>query len=111
MDDLISRQQAIDVVNEYLRLSEVSKTVQNMTSIQAILRWLPSAQPQWIPVTERLPDEDGDYIVTDDSGGMKCVHESFFCKVECGEPYWDFVNVVAWMPLPKPYGGESDDSD
>ena len=45
MDDLISRQAAIDAVNEYLRLSEVSKTVQNMTSIQAILRWLPSAEP------------------------------------------------------------------
>ena len=44
--DLISREVAIDAVNEYLRLSEVSKTVQNMTSIQAVLRWLPSAQPE-----------------------------------------------------------------
>ena len=56
MNDLISRQAAIDAVNEYLRLSEVSKTVQNMTSIQAILRWLPSAQPQgkWILETYQI---------------------------------------------------------
>lgn len=48
--DTISRQEAIDALNEYLRLSEVSKTVQNMTSIQAILKWLPYAQPEgkWI---------------------------------------------------------------
>lgn len=44
--DCISRKAAIDAVNEYLRLSEVSKTVQNMTSIQAILRWLPPEQPE-----------------------------------------------------------------
>ena len=48
MADLIDRQAAIDAVNEYLRISEVSKTVQNMTSIQAILKWLPSAQPEII---------------------------------------------------------------
>lgn len=43
---LIDRQAAIDAVNEYLRLSEVSKTFQNMTSIQAVLRWLPSVEPE-----------------------------------------------------------------
>ena len=48
MSDLIDRQAAIDAVNEYLRISEVSKTVQNMTSIQAILKWLPSAEPEII---------------------------------------------------------------
>ena len=53
--DLIDRQAAIDAVNEYLRLSEVSKTFQNMTSIQAVLRWLPSAGPKtarWVNVNE-----------------------------------------------------------
>ena len=43
--DTISRQAAIDAVNAYLGLSAVSRTIQNMTSIQEILKKLPSAQP------------------------------------------------------------------
>ena len=44
--DLISRQDAIDAVNAYLGLSAVSRTIQNMTSIQEILENLPSAEPK-----------------------------------------------------------------
>lgn len=48
MKDTIYRQDAIDAVNAYLGLSAVSRTVQNMTSIQEILEKLPSAQPEII---------------------------------------------------------------
>ena len=44
--DLISRQDAVDAVNAYLGLSAVSRTIQNMTSIQEILENLPSAEPK-----------------------------------------------------------------
>lgn len=128
MKDLIYRQAAIDAVNEYLRLSEVSKTVQNMTSIQAILRWLPSAQPQWILCSDELPEEDL-------STGMgrqysNSVLMTVFDKSDDeimvdvghtrdGEWYSDTADefiesiadwkVIAWMPLPEPYkGGDQD---
>ena len=42
--DTIYRQDAIDAINAYLGLSAVSRTIQNMTSIQEILEKLPSAQ-------------------------------------------------------------------
>ena len=48
MGDLISRQDAIDAVNAYLGLSAVSRTIQNMTSIQEILENLPSVEPEII---------------------------------------------------------------
>lgn len=57
--------------------------------------------PQWIPVSERLPENEDYYLVTDDAGGMRTVEISFFVP-ECESP-WDYVNVTAWMPLPKPY--------
>lgn len=60
---------------------------------------------EWIPVDKKLPTEDGFYLVTDDSGGVKQVHESLFLKCEDGTPYWDLVNVTAWMPMPEPYNG------
>ena len=46
MSDLIDREDAIDAINAYLGLSAVSRTIQNMTSIQGILENLPSAEPK-----------------------------------------------------------------
>lgn len=63
---------------------------------------LEKAQPQWIPVTERLP-EDGTYICTLD-GELVGQHEPFtsMCGIENG--VWDEQDcVLAWMPLPEPY--------
>lgn len=71
------------------------------------------AQPGWIPVTER-PIEGGQYIVTlkDDKEvwtdiaewnptfGGRWQAEFFDCE------YCDIDNVVAWMPLPKPWEEE-----
>ena len=58
-------------------------------------------KPQWILANERLPETEGYYLVTDDAGGMRSVEHSFF--VPNSEAPWDYVNVTAWMPLPKPY--------
>lgn len=46
MNGLIYRQAAIDAVNEWLKLYVINRTMSNITSIQDILRQLPSAQPE-----------------------------------------------------------------
>lgn len=62
--------------------------------------------PQWIPVTERLPEEEGTYLVTYTDGGVTEVGSSIYLQREDGsEPYWDYFVVTAWMPLPEPYKG------
>lgn len=43
----IERQAAIDAVNEWLKLYVINRTMSNITSIQDILRHLPSAQPEF----------------------------------------------------------------
>lgn len=61
-----------------------------------------SLQPQWIPVTERLP-ENGTYLCTMD-GELVGQDEPFtgMCGIENG--VWDERDcVLAWMPLPEPY--------
>lgn len=57
---------------------------------------------QWIPVTERLP-EDGYYLATLD-GELVGQEEPFtgMCGIENGQ--WDDEGyVIAWMSLPEPY--------
>ena len=104
-DDLISRQQAIDAlynVDEY-----------NSRSVIAIKN-LPSVQPEqrWIPVTERLPEKRGFYLVTEKEYrvGDKKHSGKFETKVSFVEfrEKWNrasFFEITAWMPLPEAYQG------
>lgn len=64
-------------------------------AIHAVL----DAIPNWIPVTERLPEESGLYQVTDMQGN---VVRYVFNVSEGSEEYWRRC-VKAWMPLPEPY--------
>lgn len=62
-------------------------------------------QDRWVPVTERPPEEDGRYLITEKTDGTK-VQEGYFCRTRDGEPYWGYLHVTAWRPLPEPYTEE-----
>ena len=70
---------------------------------------------QWIPVTERLPEEDGWYLVyTTPNREHKSINKARFCKGfewDNFTPRWcgaggHWANVTHWMPLPEPPKGE-----
>ena len=56
-------------------------------------------QTSWIPIGERLPKEDGRYLVTVKRGYVRTA-----LWVGNAE---NWNEVTAWMPLPKPYVEES----
>ena len=61
---------------------------------------------KWIPVSERLPDIHyyESYLVTLKNGGIRVA-----LFTECnGKHWWTYDDVIAWMPLPKPYKAESE---
>lgn len=83
-----------------------------------------NTQPEWIPCSERLPEEDGEYFVTVE-GYLEGEHvlvlnygtpllpmnvgegRAWYLSDIEGDYYYD--GVIAWMPLPEPYkerGGE-----
>lgn len=60
----------------------------------------------WIPVSERLPEEDGMYLISADVLGKSEVQYVFYQK-----SLQLFINngtAIAWMPLPSPWKGEED---
>ena len=82
-------------------------------------------QPQWIPCSERLPEANGRYFVTrglNACGAMwnrvYIINYSDLMGLKSERIWWDgnvgksdferFDDVIAWMQLPEPYGGESE---
>lgn len=62
---------------------------------------------RWIPVTDRLPEEDGFYIATLD-GEICGEEEPFVGLAEFENGKWvddeeDYRCIFAWQPLPAPY--------
>lgn len=68
---------------------------------------------EWIKCSERLPEDEGNYIVTNALGnvcecsyveGWNCFRRTdgiVFRNYECEDGF-----IVAWMPMPDAYGKE-----
>lgn len=108
MDDLISRQAAIDAI------CGIKRTDNWQAAICMAVYDLPSAQ-QWIPCSERLPDDEREsyWVCTDTGYQCECRWtNNRFGIAEADEWGWSifdtpqYSKVIAWMPLPEPYTEE-----
>ena len=114
MADLIDRQVIIDAVRK-CSVKEITPAfiLVDKAEVMTELMMLPSAQPdqKWIPCSERLPDKEGLYIVTNLNDKFSPVSSRYFNK-RGDSSFWSghpLSEVTAWMPLPEPYreeGGE-----
>lgn len=136
-DNLISRQAAIDTIEntDWYHLNAKGEMVSGANSdghqawykaddIYKVLEELPSAQ-RWIPVSERLPEANGRYLATrglnacgamwnrvylinySDLMGLKS--ERIWWNGNVGKSDFERIDdVIAWMPIPKPYKEEDD---
>ena len=128
-DELISRQAAGRwVATECNPYGKPTLDFESGKKVIEHLERMPSAQSEhrWIPVTERLPEHFGRYLVTfvPDAGElwtkvdfamfsdlMGIIKEPIFWNGNVGKADFENVtkNVTAWMPLPEPWKGEGDD--
>ena len=119
MTDLIDRQAAIDSMCELMHHWFGCDSKDEIREIKRELGKLPSAEPEqrWIPVTERVPEDDRkEYLITvlDNEDGVSEVYKGFYqddewwtqwchgCKRVSEETCGDNV-VTAWMELPKAF--------
>ena len=145
--DAISRQQALDAVGKYASIwmeytdamskDEIAQIALNnaKSTMIRILKELPPAQPepQWIPVSERLPSkEERKEWIDNNLDGIGYLYPCLVTRYSSINPdrtknnpyvakhYFDgedFLNageevcseyIIAWMPLPDPpKGGDS----
>ena len=132
--DVISRQATINAVKRIHPVdTDYDCTLYDKVDVMYVLDEMPSVIPQepsWIPVSEKLP-EDGIYLVTVErttgkprvevmsfAKDLNKVDDYDFPEHKCGwyeydseYGYWEDTDVIAWMPLPQPYKGESEDKE
>ena len=114
-----------DLVDRHAALNALIYAVKNVGvldagDIRTVFKALPTIQPEvlacgngelvatpelhWIPVSERLPEEYGEYLVTKRIIGWNCeeydVNDIAYFDDD-GFPKAD--RVLAWMPLPEAY--------
>lgn len=85
--------------------TDINKIICGMTVYEPAI-----VQPQWIPVTERMPKEHQIVVGWTKDNPFSCYREEV---VTWNGKGWVFVyaqryvtNVKYWMPLPKPYKPE-----
>ena len=68
-------------------------------------------RPMWIPCSERLPEHGGRYLISVLDGINRRTTVAPYlprCKAWAMNGRMAYWKVIAWMPLPEPYGGDNE---
>lgn len=126
-----------EAIKRYVDNADYERThgnLQRYLEFKRLEKWLKELkqlreQTKWIPCSERLPEEYGEFLVTmtekakaEDLGFD--IDETYIRKMRYNSNGWklprhipSWINeavkdeVLAWMPLPKPYKAESGDKE
>ena len=110
MSDCIDRQTIINL------LTSRAETLRGLygdlggaaSSVRKLIQTLPSVEPEqnWIPVTERLP-ENGEIVLITHRGGVSFGwYNGIHWERGASTNHRPLQTVIAWMPLPEQYRGE-----
>lgn len=84
-------------------------TDRELEDIETVIKKL--KQTRWIPCAERLPEKNGNYLVTVEANDATASIK--FRRVDHYGPKWlhegKREKVIAWMPLPESYNAESEE--
>jgi hypothetical protein len=105
-DDCVSRQAVDHLCFEYLK----PNTDDNIAFYEHFCDLPPVTPTQsWIPVSERLPECEGLYLVSVKNEHLRQYSKT--CWFYGHQNWFARQDVIAWMPLPEPYKAESEDKE
>lgn len=117
----MTREEAIEVLDDMKVKIDIPKSaVTQHKRNEALDMAISALKGGWIPVSERLPESSGVYTVSRwfSDGEERAILTDANYYDGCGEWYndnrinWDRElvtdKIVAWMPKPEPYKGESE---
>ena len=97
---------------------EVEGTVELLEECKNAIRMCTARPHRWIPVEERLPEDEGTLVLVQLSGRpdtnvtlIDSIELATYCEggwILKGWFQWDEAKPVAWMPLPEPYRQEEE---
>lgn len=111
----VTIQEAIKLLwNEHKKLVNTDGNARLMVAIGMAIKALEDSR--WIPVTERLPEDEVDVLIYSTDKNINKAYRRYKPWTEnqmewlvfetLGYGYiYDDDEVLAWMPLPKPYEG------
>lgn len=106
MNDTISRSKTLDAFAEYVG---GGMSMNDFDALWEIVEKMPPAR-EWIPVSERLPENNKNVLATDGLDVFIAWHnpekEEWFSFDELFDEQYP---ILAWQPLPEPYKGERED--
>lgn len=114
----------IESLDYYLQNHTNDYSEESHTAMMMAIDALSSSENsnKWIPVSERLPEDGGAYLVTTVGKSINGENNIYLIEIcwlyhrnglewydgHLYEQDWDNCKVVAWMLLPKPYKAESE---
>lgn len=86
-----------------------------MTLNEAFDEVIEELKPKWVPVSERLPEDEIDVLICNANGDIEISRGSYSTELKNEFIWytsgWRFGKVIAWMPLPEPYKVGSENSN
>ena len=103
---MIYKEEAIDAIEVYRRntehiLGENSEIVKAIKTCEMLVQEVEETE-RWIPVSEKLPEKEGRYLVTCSKIGAWEVDWNIWYNDPKPSWLWE-QDVIAWMPLPEPF--------
>jgi len=110
MKDCISREDTLTAFADYVG---GGMSMNDFDALWDIVAKMPSVTPtEWIPVSERLPENRNQEVLISLEWGIDIGRYSDGEWHSEWINHYDDGNVLAWMPLPKPYEPqESEDGE